>query len=98
MLDDKGQNSNIDLDLFISNIQEKFNISKDEIAKLSDVSKITIPLTIFRKDLGMLESIVLYLKDDKGLGFKTIAKLLKREYQTIWSSYNKAKKKTNDKK
>ena len=41
----------------------------------------------------MLESITMYLKDEVGMSFKEIAKMLDRNYKTIWTSYQKAKKK-----
>ncbi len=98
MLKKSTQDSNIDVDLLLSNLKEKFDLKDSDLKELTDLSQITIPITIFKKNLGCLESIVLYLKDDKKLGFNSIAKMLHREYQTIWSTYNKAKKKTNGKK
>ena len=83
----------INLDLLLHNIKEKFNLSSKEIKALASQQEIRIPITIFSKNLGMLESISLYLHDELKLPFKLIAKLLQRNYKTIWTSYNKAKKK-----
>jgi len=85
--------SNIDVDLLLLNIKEKLKLSDKEIKELGSTKDIKIPITIFTSKLGMLESIVLYLRDDLGLSFRLIASLLKRNYKTVWTSYNKAKKK-----
>jgi DNA-binding CsgD family transcriptional regulator len=52
-----------------------------------------IPLTEFKKNkLSILETITLYLKN-KGLKLSEIAKLLNKNPRTIWTCYNRAKKK-----
>ncbi|MFH1642990.1 MAG: hypothetical protein ABIC04_08910 [Nanoarchaeota archaeon] len=83
----------INVDLLILNLKKKLNLSEKEIADLSTTRDITIPVDIFSSGLGMLESISLYLHDESGLSFNLIAKLLDRNYKTIWTSYNKAQKK-----
>jgi hypothetical protein len=47
-----------------------------------------IPVTIFTKDLAPLESIVKYLKDNKGMTIKKISEKLDRSSKTIWTTYN----------
>lgn len=81
------------VDLFIQNIQKRFNCSDQEMAEIIEESQITLPITIFSDKLGMLESACFYLKDKQKLSFTEIAKLLKRDYKTIWTSYSKSKKK-----
>lgn len=55
---------------------------------------VNIPTFIFRdRDLAALESVVVYLKDSHGLTYAQIAKLLNRDDRTIWTTYNRAKKK-----
>ncbi len=66
---------------------EDYNIPKREFLL------VTFPISIFNKKLGMLESICLYLKDEMKLSFKAIANLLKRNYKTVYTSYQKAKEK-----
>lgn len=57
-------------------------------------SKYHIPFEIFRdRDLGVLENICFYLKNNFGLSFHEIAVLLRRNDRTIWTSYQKAKEK-----
>ena len=53
-----------------------------------------IPLNIFaNKDLGILESLTKYLKENLELSNNEIADLLSRDNRTIWGAYSKAVKK-----
>ena len=94
---DKRDADKLRVDILLSNIKKRFNLSGEEIIELFKEEKkeeeIIIPVNIFNEKLGMLESISLYLKDELGLSFSQIAKLLKRDYKTIWTSYSKAIKK-----
>ena len=55
---------------------------------------VAIPSDIFRdRTLAPLESISEYLKDKEGLSFHEIAVMLNRDDRTIWTCYNRAKKK-----
>ena len=66
-------------------ISSALDVKKDEIS---------IPISAFKnRKLGMLESCVVYLKDKCKLSYHEIAVLLNRDDRTIWTSYNKAKKK-----
>ena len=81
---------------FIFEIVE--NIYKEFFDEILNIPKrefllVTFPISIFNKKLGMLESICLYLKDEMKLSFKVIADLLKRDYKTVYTSYQKAKEK-----
>ncbi len=61
----------------------------DETASLES----DIPVSVFRKELGMQEAVCLYLRDEQGLTFAEMAKVLHRDYKTVWTAYSKAKKK-----
>lgn len=91
----KNRNLDSDIDRFLSSIKKKYILTEDEVKELiaKKQGEITLPLSIFNKKLGMLQATSLYLKDKLNLSFNDIAKLLKRDYKTIWTSYNKAKKK-----
>jgi len=52
-----------------------------------------VPISVFSKKLGALESIVKFLVEERKLSYKEIAKVLNRDPRTIWSTYDKAKKK-----
>ncbi|MDP7458377.1 MAG: hypothetical protein QGH47_06635 [Candidatus Woesearchaeota archaeon] len=54
----------------------------------------SIPISFFKKSkLTIFETIVLYLKDNLKLEFRTIASILNRNYRTVWTVYKRAKKK-----
>jgi len=56
--------------------------------------EISIPISIFKeRKLSVLESIAVYLKDELGLTLHKIAELLNRNDRTIWTVYNRGKKK-----
>ena len=53
-----------------------------------------IPISVLsNRNLSILESIALYLKDFAGLRFHEIASLLKRDHSTIWTVYRRARNK-----
>ena len=68
------------------------DLSKKDILEL-------VPSRIFRdRVLSPLESISEYLKEEKDLSYHEIAVLLKRDDRTIWTCYDRAKKKRNTEK
>ncbi len=55
---------------------------------------IMIPLSIFQdRSVAVLECLVRYLKDEKGLTFHEIAVLINRDDRTVWTCYHRAKNK-----
>ena len=73
-----------------------YNNSKKKLAEKFVIkpSEISLPLDIFKeRKLSVLESIAVYLKDKVGLSLHEIAKLLNRNDRTIWTVYNRGKKK-----
>jgi hypothetical protein len=53
-----------------------------------------IPLSIFKnRSLAVLEVLVMYLKNRYELKFSQIGRILCRDHRTIWTVYNRAKKK-----
>jgi len=77
----------VKIDLLLSNIQRKFDLSADELIELfkEEEKEMSLPISIFTKETGMLESASLYLKDELKLSFNEISRLLKRDYKTIWT-------------
>jgi len=64
---------------------ERFILKKDAL---------WIPLSIFSKTrLSALEAIVVYLKEETSLNYHEIALLLKRDDRTVWTVYQRARKK-----
>ncbi|MDP6641882.1 MAG: hypothetical protein QGF74_00675 [Candidatus Nanoarchaeia archaeon] len=61
-------------------------------------SKANIPVSIISsRKFSVLESIVYYLKENYDINFHEIALILKRNDRTIWTVYQKAKKKESKK-
>jgi len=57
-------------------------------------TNIPIPSKIFTdRSLSVLEAIVKYLKEKKGMTYHEIAVLLNRDDRTIWTVYQRARKK-----
>jgi len=76
----------------LSSLEKKYKVSSKDI--LSAIEKeITIPVSIFTKKLTVLESVVEYLKEEKGYSYHQIALLLIRNEKNIWHTYHNAKKK-----
>lgn len=60
----------------------------------NDERYINIPSFILKdRNLAALEAIVVYLKDSLGYNYAQIARLLNRDDRTIWTTYQRAKKK-----
>ena len=61
---------------------------------IEEISPYSLPVTILQdRKLSVLENIVSYLKDTFGLAYHKIALLLNRNDRTIWTVYQRAKKK-----
>ena len=59
-----------------------------------DSSGIKVPIHIFKdRSLSVLEALAEYLKDELNLRYCRIASLLNKDQRTIWTVYNRAKKK-----
>lgn len=62
----------------------------------SGMRKEEIPVAVlFDRHVSCFESVVEYLKENKQLSYKQIALLTNRDERTIWTVYNRAKKKRN---
>jgi len=67
------------------------------VDKKKEAKSIDIPSHIFRdRTLSVLEIMVEYLKNELKLSYHEIAVLLNRDDRTIWTVYNRAKKKRED--
>jgi len=61
---------------------------------VTEISPYSIPVKILQdRKLSVLENIVSYLKDNFGLAYHKIALLLNRNDRTVWTVYQRAKKK-----
>jgi hypothetical protein len=73
------------------NVWSTYNSVKKK--KLGRKEGVFIPFRILRGKLSALESVVVYLKEEKEMSLHQIGLLLKRDDRTIWTVYNRAKKK-----
>ncbi|MCX6742536.1 MAG: right-handed parallel beta-helix repeat-containing protein [Candidatus Pacearchaeota archaeon] len=87
------------LKLSIGEIKEKYSLSQEEIMKIGEgkSQEKTVPLSLFKENLGVLEILVKYLKENLGLPYHEIAKLLNRDDRTIWATYKNTLKKKKEK-
>ena len=61
---------------------------------VTEISPYSIPVSILKdRNLSVLENVASYLKDTFGLTYHKIAVLLNRNDRTIWTVYQRAKKK-----
>jgi len=61
---------------------------------VTEISPYSIPVSILQdRNLSVLENVASYLKDTFGLTYHKIAVLLNRDDRTIWTVYQRAKKK-----
>ena len=58
-----------------------------------DEKKGLIPVVVLKKKKSLLTSLVVYFKEELNLSYHDIALLLKRDDRTIWTVYNRSKKK-----
>jgi hypothetical protein len=67
---------------------------KSDDNKASNSKALLIPNTVFFDDkLAILESVVEYLKEEKGLNYRQIGRLLNRDERNIWTVYSRVRKK-----
>ncbi len=75
-----------------NNAKKKFNNKL-----ILDKQSLQIPISIFsERKLGLLEALTKYLKEDIEMANHEIAGALNRDNKTIWTSYNRSKKKSNE--
>lgn len=82
------------------NLKEKTEKeSKEKNNQETAGQSIDIPSIIFRdRALKVLEVLVEFLKEQKSMNYHDIGLLLNRDERTIWTAYNRAKKKRAKKK
>ena len=75
----------------IKSLKASGDISQEDL--LSFFEEDTLPIDIFTPKLGILESAVKYLHEQRQAGFSEIARKLNRDPRTIWASFAAAKAK-----
>lgn len=73
---------------------EKITKHLKEIKKIKPKIKNAIPINIFsNRTLSTLEHIITYLKEEQNLSYQEISIILNRDPRTIWTTYQRSKKK-----
>lgn len=77
------------------NIWHAYDSSKKKMSEEIKVDEALylIPISVFKNKFSVLENIVVYLKEEYLLNFKQISRLIERNERTVWTVYNRAKKK-----
>jgi hypothetical protein len=74
-------------------IREKHSVSPQQLLVLSS-GKLSVPIGLFSdRRLGILETLVKYMKEELGMPYCEIARSLDRDQRTVWATYDKAAKK-----
>lgn len=82
----------------VKEFEDKYNISDKDLMGIISEPSIQIPVSIYScPELSALESSVKYLKENLGLKYSVIGKLLNRDERTIWTTYSNAQKKFSKK-
>jgi len=78
-----------------SAITNTYNKAKQKMPEqLTPKSETLIPIHILtNKKLSVLENITVHLKEEQNMKLREIGKLLERNEKTIWTAYNRAKRK-----
>ncbi len=76
-------------------IQEEYKVSRENVLSLIR-KEVEIPINAFSKELGALEAIAKYMKENLNMNYHEIAKELGRNERTIWIAYKKATEKQKE--
>ena len=88
---DYSQEKSEIINLLIQEIKKKYRISNKQISEFVESKRdIEIPITIFSKEIGGLEVVVKFMKENLNMNYHEIAGALQRDERTIWTAYNKA--------
>jgi len=106
LLDKKSKVENYNKERFVLLIKllRKSNDSRVLSLVLSEYNELSgnkhdsiIPISIFSREIGVLESIVKYMKENLKMTYKEISERLGRDERTIWSAYSNSVKKKRKK-
>ena len=78
--------------VLLKRLKKKYHISTTDVLNFVQ-EEVMIPCTIFTKKISPLETIVKYVKENLGMDYSKIAKLLGRNRKTIWQAHKNAVKK-----
>lgn len=77
----------------VGEINRQYNLTPLQLLEIVQ-EELHIPLVLFNdRRLGVLETLVKYMKENLGMKYVEIARILNRDNRTIWATYDKATKK-----
>jgi hypothetical protein len=78
-----------------SEIERRYRMTPRQVIEyLQKPQAIALPLSVFaNRKLGVMETVVKYLRENAGMQYREIAEILDRDNRVIWTTYDKAKKK-----
>ena len=89
------------IDVFIKGVCEKYSLSNEEVLNLlsgKEKKAESVPSYILKDtNLGVLEAVAKYMKEELDLTYHKIAQILKRDDRVVWVTYNKALSKRKEK-
>ncbi|MFH1506598.1 MAG: sigma factor-like helix-turn-helix DNA-binding protein [archaeon] len=74
-------------------LAQEYKISPEDILGEIEKRERSIPTSVFNKKLSPLETVSKFLREDRQLSIKSIAKLTQRSEKTVWQALNAAKQK-----
>ncbi len=84
------------LQSLIDELGEKYKVGERGILDIVIGGEREIPISIFSKELGGLEAVSKYMRENLGMHYSDIAREIGRDERTIWTSYKKAKEKQKE--
>ena len=98
-MDDNKEARKLDLELFLAGHDEKeLSLLKNLIDKILlqklKETEISVPISVFTKELSAGEALIKFLKENKKLKLSEIAKLINKKENAVWLNYNRAKEKS----
>jgi len=83
------------LSILLDDLKSKYKVTEEEILdQVKGRASVRIPVSLFTiKQARPLELLCKYLKEEFDLNYTQVAKLLNRDYRTIWTTSRNASKK-----
>lgn len=84
------------IEMFVDTLGKRYGLNKKVVKKLGGRISTHVSLSIFSTELGALEALVKYMKENLKMDYSEISEQLGRDYKTVWTAYSMAneKKKT----
>ena len=77
--------------IIVKQLVDKYKLKDSDLKEILEIDSMNkIPITIFSKNLGGLEAICKYMRENLGMSYHEIAKKLNRNDRTIWTAYKKS--------